>query len=173
MADLSTRQQQLWQLLCETASKQPMLRLSRTDDCFWICDLPRRISDTAQIRTRLEAAGYSVTTGETDGLWHIDLSPTDVLYTPPAERPCLPQRSALHTLYALCRLLLAHPAPQEEQPMPLVRALMKLSVLEAEERNRQAVKLYSLCAERLNRRLALPFAACGLLVKTIQEEDAK
>lgn len=172
MVDLSTRQQQLWQLFCGHGNVQPMLRLSRTDDCFWICDLPRRISDTAQTKTVLEAAGFSVTQGGKDRLWHIDLLQSDELFAPPEQKLPMPRKDSLHTLYALCRLLLAHPAPMEHQPMPLVRALMKLSVLEGEERIKHTAKLHAICAERLNRRLPLPYAACGLLVKTIQREDA-
>lgn len=171
MADLFTRQQELWQLLCSYAEKPPMLRLSRSDDCFWVCDLPRRESDPSAARAALARAGFAILPHTADGLWHIDLPPEDTLFCIQAKMPVLPQKQEQHTLYALCRLLLAHPAPLSRQPMDLVRALMKLTLLEPKETARQALRLYSLCAARLNRRQPLPAAACGLLVQTLQQED--
>lgn len=148
-----------------------MLRLSRIDDCLWICDLPRRTNDPAAIRNLLEASGFRLLPSTADGLWRIDLSLEDAIFHIPAALPSVPYQDRLHTLYALCRLLEAHPAPLAEQPMPLMRAILKLTLLEPNEQARQASRLYTLCAERFNRRMPLPSSVCGILAETIQKEE--
>jgi hypothetical protein len=171
MADLACRQQQLWQLLCSFSEKPPMLRVSRTDDCLWVCDLPRRTGGLEAAAERLETEGFAVWLDETDRLWHIDLPLTDRLF---CNRPTpipLPQKAELHPLYSLYRLLLSHPSQEPEQPMPLVRALLKLTLLAQEERKHSTEKLHSLCAQRLNRRQPLPYAAAAVLMQTIQKEE--
>lgn len=171
MADLATRQKQLWALLCSFSDKPPMLRLSRTDDCLWICDLPRRMEAWGAVAEKLKAEGFTVWLNEQDRLWRIDLPLTDRLFrSDPAPVP-LPGKADLHMLYSLYRLLLAHPAKEAEQPMPLVRALLKLTLLSPDERSHAVDRLHGLCAQRVNRRQPLPSAAAAALMQTIQREE--
>lgn len=170
MADLSTRQNQLWQLLNAHCLRQPMLRICRTDDCYWVCDLVRHAADTGKARTALLEAGFTIA-DDTSALWKIDLSADDGLYRLPAGEIGLPQKEQLHALYALWRLLRSHPAPIGMQPMPVLRGVMKLTLLAEKERTAHAQRLHAACAALHNRRQPLPYSACGLLARTILKED--
>ena len=171
MVDLAKRQKQLWMLICPFSEKPPMLRVSRTDDCLWVCDLPRRMEAWGAAAEKLKAEGFTVWLNEADRLWYIDLPLTDELFcNEPAPLP-LPEKVELHMLYSLYRLLLAHPAKEAAQPMPLVRALLKLTLISTEDRIHAVERLHGLCAQRVNRRQPLPSAAAAALMQTIQKEE--
>lgn len=147
-----------------------MLRICRTDDCYWVCDLVRHTADVEKVRSALLEAGF-VITDDASALWKIDLSAEDELYQLPAGELKLPQKEQLHALYALWRLLRSHPAPIDLQPMPMLRSVMKLTLLAEKERTGHVQRLHAACAALLNRRQPLPYSACGLLAKTILKED--
>ncbi len=171
MADLFARQQLLWQLCQRHCTRQPMLRLSRTDDCYWICDLPRHTGNAPAAQAALLEAGFLVAEEQGSPLWKIDLSPEDALYRLPAGDIPLPKDEEKYLLYALWRLLKQHPAQVSAQPMPLLRSTMKLTMLSEAERAAAVQRLHSACAALLNRRQPLPHSACGLLAATILKEE--
>ena len=173
MVELLKRRQVLWQLLEHVSEKPPMLRLSRDDDCFWICDLPRRCSEAICDDTKAKAtqAGFVIHLDETSKLWRIDLTLTDTLFAvQPAQRVPFPRREALHPVYGLYRLLSAHPAPLEEQPRELLRGILKLTTQPPDDHT-QTTQLTAQCAALLNRKRFLPSAACFALAHYIGQED--
>ena len=150
-----------------------MLRISRTDDCFWICDLPRRTSDLLPAKGALLEAGYSVKDDEELRLWRIDLPNDDPIYHIPLPKPAFPQRKETVPVYALWRLLSAHPSPFAHQPKALLRRIIKLVELPITERNAAAKRATEECAALLNRKQALPSAAAGVLAMTVIREEEK
>ncbi|MBE5793364.1 MAG: hypothetical protein E7323_01620 [Clostridiales bacterium] len=174
MVDLAKRQRKLWGLFQIDSPVQPMLRISRENDCYWICDLPRRVDHSicAVVRKQIEAAGFMVCFHEESQLWHIDLKPDDPLYTEiPAVPIPLPQNALFHPAYALYQMLKKHPSPFRQQPLPLLRSLLKFTLQPPQES--QLLTLTSQCAALLNRKQPLPYAACYALAQWICQEDAK
>lgn len=172
MAELLKCQQRLWQLITENTGIQPMLRISREDDCLWVCDLPRR-ADAAvcgTISRRMEKAGFILRLQESTRLWQIDLCSSDALF---GDAPVLslPADETLHAAYGLYRLLKAHPAPWEQQPLPLLRAIVKLTLKPHQVCQAALANLTGQCAALLNRKQPLPSAACHALAKWISQED--
>lgn len=172
MVELLHRQQKLWQLLTEGSAIQPMLRISREDDCLWVCDLPRRMdSDVCEsIRQRAENAGFVIRLQEATRLWQIDLSLSDPLFGDAPMLP-LPEDETRHAAYGLYRLLKAHPSPPDQQPLPLLRAILKLTLKTHRESQTASLSLTSQCAALLNRKQPLPSAACNALAQWICQED--
>lgn len=172
MAELLHRQQKLWQLLTEHSAIQPMLRISREDDCLWVCDLPRRMDAEAceNIRQRAENAGFVIHLQEATRLWQIDLCPSDPLFGDAPALP-LPEDEPRHTAYGLYRLLKAHPSQPDQQPLPLLRAILKLTLKPHQESQTAIFSLTSQCAALLNRKQPLPSAACNALAQWICQED--
>ncbi len=151
-----------------------MLRLSRDNDCFWVCDLPRRGSDAAcqAVQKAAEKMGFLICTDEETKLWRIDLLLNDALFTENESTPLpIPQKEALHSIYGLYRMLASHPVPIQDQPMELIRSIVKLTVLPIKEQIPQVIQLTAQCAARLNRRLPLPSAAANALAQYIRKED--
>lgn len=172
MAELLHRQQKLWQLLTNDSAIQPMLRISREDDCLWVCDLPRRMdSDVCEaIRQRAENAGFVIRLQEATRLWQIDLRPSDSLFGD-APALLLPEDETRHAAYGLYRLLKAHPGKADQQPLPLLRAILKLTLKSHQESQVVSLSLTSQCAALLNRKQPLPSAACNALAQWICQED--
>lgn len=172
MAELMKRQQRLWDLLMEHSPIQPMLRISREDDCLWICDLSRRLDKSVceTVRMYLEQSGFSVCSQERTRLWQIDLHPTDDLFTDESSRLLpFPNNEQLHGAYALYRMLKKHPSPYEQQPSPLIRSILKRTLKPPEETSFFGIT--SQCAALLNRKQPLPSAACKALAQWINQED--
>ena len=90
----------------------------------------------------------------------------------PAQPPPLPANEELHPAYALCRLLLMHPAPLERQPMEMVRRVLKLTAQDGALK-RAIPALHGLCAQRLRRGEALPSAAGGILAAWLAGQERK
>lgn len=171
MGELATRQKQLWALICELADCTPMLRMSRTEDCFWVCDLPRRSTDPEPVKAALQAAGYRLWEDNVLRLWKIDLSDDDPLYHADRQVSTFPRHEESLQLYALWRMLAAHPSPFVLQPKPLLRRILKLCELPITEQNKQIKQITAECAARLNRKQPLPYAAAGILAMTIEMEE--
>ena len=172
MVELMKRQQLLRRLLTEETAVQPMLRISREDDSLWVCDLPRRMDAEAceAIRQRAENAGFTIHLQEATRLWQIDLCPTDPLFGNAPALP-LPADENRHAAYGLYRLLKAHPSPPDQQPLPLLHAILKLTLKPHQESQTSVLALASQCAALLNRKLPLPSAACNALSQWICQED--
>lgn len=172
MAELLHRQQKLWQLLTEEAAIQPMLRISREDDCLWVCDLPRRADVEAceAIRQQAENTGFVIHLQEATRLWQIDLCLSDPLFGDAPALP-LPKDENRHAAYGLYRLLKAHPSQPDQQPLPLLRAILKLTLKPHQGSQAASLSLTSQCAVLLNRKQPLPSAACNALAQWICQED--
>ena len=127
MADLLHLQEQAFRLLRESG-QACFLRISKTEDCLWVTDLPRRTDSLADVEHSLAELGLRCTLDPSSRLWHIDLTPA--MYAAwsshlPTTPPPFPADELLHEAYALCRLLLAHPAPLADQPLSPIRSILK------------------------------------------------
>lgn len=174
MVELALRQQQLWALLMEHSHIHPMLRVSREDDCLWICDLPRRVDAKVydSVEQHLHNAGFIVSLNESSRLWHIDLPITDrLLKELSGVQTLFPKNESLHTAYALYQLLISHSSPQDRQPLPLLRSILKLTLKTPEEAQTAIVALTNQCAALLNRKQPLPSTVTGILAQWINQED--
>lgn len=170
MGELAERQKKLWELLCASTGCKPMLRVSRTDDCYWICDAPRHLSDIGSLLSVLTEAGFVVVQDEAKKLCKIDLPMNDPLYGT-AEQPVgFPSDEKL-LIYALYRLLSSHPAPPPHRPQPLLRRIVKATELSADEQNKALRRILTECAALVNRKQPLPSAATGLLASIIRKEE--
>lgn len=136
------------------------LRLYGQDTHLFISDIPRRVSRDAfdGIRQALLQHGFSITADPSD-LLLIDLQPErwkTLLSTFTPRHPlAFPQDDALHGVYALRRLLHLHPAALEQQPMNLVRSVLK-RYTERDELLGLIPQLHAQCAQRLRQGEALP-----------------
>ena len=93
--------------------------------CAWttapcgVSDLPRRTGRLVSAMAVLDALGVRYETDPATGLWRLDWTAEswrDRLDRLPACLPALPREEALHPAYALCRLLLLHPARLKASP---------------------------------------------------------
>ncbi len=171
MADLMKQQQRLWKLLADETQRPPMLRLSRKDDCCWVCDLPRRVGECETTQRKLEAEGFAILSHAEDGLWHIDpcWQPATGASLPP-----FPDEETLHTAYALLRLLWFHPcSPEAPQPMPLVRAIAKQCCIAPEQAASGFETLYESCAQLLREGKTLPALAGPYLQTYLDKEETR
>lgn len=78
----------------------------------------------------LEVLGVKNEPDPETGLWRLDWTAEswrERLDRLPIHPPALPRAEALHPAYALCRLLMMHPAPVERQPLEQVREIVKLA----------------------------------------------
>lgn len=153
------------------------IRRSRGDDALWASDLPRRLRDAEALRDaerRMNEAGALCRTDERACLWYIDLCGekyAKLVGALPTEPPPIPRDDGLHAVYALCRLLLCHPAPLSEQPLAPLRAVLKRFDLPRAQMTALAPELHGTCAERLRKHQALPSAAGGALALWLSRED--
>lgn len=148
------------------------LRACATSDALWVTDLGRRMPDAALAAEALEPLGIVVNPDEKTRLWKLDWTAAryqtlgDQL---PRDLPPFPGDPALEEVYALCRLLLLHPAPFPEQPLEPVREILKL------ERAAAALpvirRVHGDCAAALRRGEPLPFLAGGLLCRWLNQME--
>lgn len=128
MTDLALAQRAVYEALREASGVSCFVRLCASDDALWVTDLPRRTESVEAARKALDALGVRCMEDGAGGLWRLDWPPDgwrERLGALPAQPPPFPRDEALHPAYALCRLLLSHPAPLERQPMEQVRAVFK------------------------------------------------
>lgn len=125
--DLAAAQGAVYQALREAAGANCFVRRCADDGALWVTDLPRRARGLSQVQEALEALGVAFTQ-DAAGLWRLDWTAQawrERVEGLPRRPPALPADEALHPAYALCRLLLLHPAPMERQPMEPLRAVVK------------------------------------------------
>jgi len=161
--DWKTEQQRLHSILAEDA--RCFVRICRTDDALWISDLPRHAAITEALTDHMAQQGFGCRLDEKSRMWHIDCTQQrwrKLLAPLPAEA-VFPACERYHSAYALCRLWLSHPAELDEQSMPLLRRVAKLSA-EPEERMLDAIPvLHETAAMHL--RMGIPSAyGAGLLL---------
>ena len=172
MVDLLHLQEQAFRLLRESG-KPCFLRISKTEDCLWVTDLPRRTDFLADVERSLADLGLCCRLDPASRLWHIDLTPATYaawsshLPTPP---PPFPADESLHEAYALCRLLLAHPAPLADQPLSHIRAILKWLAFPAHCPFPSA--LHGHCAVLLRQGQPLPYLGGQLLAAWLQQKGA-
>ncbi|MDD3334791.1 MAG: hypothetical protein PHI98_04650 [Eubacteriales bacterium] len=145
-----------------------------TDDALWVCDLPRRMSELEEPENELKALGVCCHLDPKTRLWLLDWDANSYRLLeerlPKAPPPTL-KNPQWAEAYALCRLLLLHSAPLEEQPMTMIRQTMKLPTRPENEQIRAIRTLHGQCAQRLRLREALPSLAGGLLAAWLMENN--
>ena len=130
MIDLAGAQRAIYKTIRGAAGAPCFVRLCMDHGALWVSDLPRRTDRLAPALSALVALGIRCDTDPATGLWRLDWTAEgwrERLERLPDCLPALPRDEALHPAYALCRLLLLHPAPVERQPMAQVREMAKLA----------------------------------------------
>lgn len=130
MIDLAGAQRAIYETIRGAAGAPCFVRLCMDHGALWVSDLPRRTDRLAPALSALVALGIRCDTDPATGLWRLDWTAEgwrERLERLPDCLPALPRDEALHPAYALCRLLLLHPAPVERQPMAQVREMAKLT----------------------------------------------
>ena len=107
-----------------------LLRVSRMDDCMWVCDLPRRMENVQELEEKLRENGFACSMDEKSRMWQIDWTESKwnaLLADLPSDVPEMPADDGCHAAYALCRLWLAHPGQRTKENLPLLRRVIKLT----------------------------------------------
>ena len=152
---------------------RPFLRRAALDAYLLVTDAPLRLTDPDQIKTALTGAGLLAADG--DKLWHLDAPSSwyaEAYQTLAKTVPQIPDDDALLPLYHLCRVLLKHPSPINEQPLFMVRTTIK--AMEAGEKAMLALS-YNLplqLAVLMRKKMALPSLA-GRLISLWLNEHSK
>ena len=130
MIDLAGAQRAIYEAIRGAACAPCFVRLCMDHDALWVSDLPRRTERLNPALSALESLGLRCETDPATGLWRLDWTAEgwrERLERLPDCLPALPRDEALHPAYALCRLLMMHPAPVERQPLEQVREIVKLA----------------------------------------------
>jgi len=149
------------------------LRRAKDDGALFVTDAPRRFAPEklSAVEAALKARGFCCSLTPR-ALWRVDLAQARYvnLFTAYryAEPPPFPADERLMRVYALARLLAAHPAPWEEQPPELLRALLKRCGRPA-ELLQIAPRVLETCARSLREHRPLPSAAAGMLYQWLTE----
>ena len=103
-----------------------MLRVGREDDCLFVTDAPKRLSDSADAaRDALQTVGWDVR--PSGGLWRLDLGEDrwhSFIRSVPREEGPDPMEASLQ-LYSLAKRLTRAPVPAEDQPLLPLRVVFK------------------------------------------------
>ena len=103
-----------------------MLRISREDDCLFVTDAPKRLSDAAAAAlAALQAVGWDVR--PVGDLWRLDLREDrwcSFIRSVPRENGPDPMKASL-PMYSLAKRLTKAPVPAEDQPLLPLRVLLK------------------------------------------------
>lgn len=133
------------------------VRICRSDDALWVCDLPRRMQNVQEEEEKLRRLGFVCTLE--DGLWKIDWTEerrNALMEAYPERLPDFPLDERYHPAYALCRLWLLHPGKQTDENLPLLRRVLKLACDKEETMLKAIPSLHETAAEHLRR--AIPCA---------------
>ena len=151
--------------------------VKRSDDpaALFISDAPRRFAADQLIQAEQSLLQHGFTCERTpNALWRIDL--TEARWLMLAERfgavapTAFPERKTLHGVYALARLLQAHPAPWPAQPREMLRQMLQ-NWNQPVMMETQAIHWTGDCAKRLRAHLPLPHAGAGILFAYIRREE--
>ena len=168
---LKTEQQRLYALM--PAQARCFVRVCDGNDALWVSDLPRRIPDCTRVEEQLLAEGFAVRLDEASRLWYVDWTMerwqkwADDL---PCGIPALPQKEAYHEIYALCRLYLLHPAGWEDEHLPTLRKVLKLTESQPGQMLRGVRALHEEAAARLREKKTIAHAAGRMLAAWLCEK---
>lgn len=166
----------VYEALCANGTRGCFLRLSRDDRALWVTDFPIRQKETAEAEEALRMMDVEWEPDGASGLWRLNWTPAGwrrALAPLPKEPPPLPSEETLHPAYALCRLLLCHPAPLEVQPMERLCQMAKAAQGPMEALTRMLPAFHSDAAKRLRMGQPLPFDAGRILAARIAEADSR
>lgn len=147
------------------------VRVCRTDDALWISDLPRHMEMTVALEQALKKQGFCCRLDEKSRMWYVDctLQRWQELLAPLPTEAAFPALERYHPAYALCRLWLSHPAELNEQSMPLLRRVAKLT-METEERLLDAIPaLHQTAAMHLRMGVPSAYGAGRMLADWLNE----
>lgn len=176
MLELQKAQEAIYQALRASGAEGSFLRLSRDDQALWVTDLPRRRVPLDEAEALLNALNVECALDERTGLWRLNWTLAgwmNALASLPTEPPALPKEDELHPAYALCRLLLFHPAPLERQPMERLCQMAKLAQGPREALMRSLPACYGDAAARLRLGQPLPSAAGRILASWLKQAAPK
>lgn len=174
MREWQAAQVALYQMLQAHAERPCFLRLCDTPEALWVTDFPRSTQETGPAREALAGLGCRFWQEESKGLWYVDWTLEAwglVLASLPEQVPAMPQKEALHPAYALCRLLMSHPAPLENQPFEPLRTLVKGSQRPAGVLLKTVPALQKDAAMRLRKGLPLAHAAGRVLAQWLNDQE--
>ena len=162
---LQNAQAQIYAILSGFSPCGFFLRCSQDDQFLWSSDFPRRTEHAAMENAiaALQAQGMVCRLSLPSQMLHIDYSLSKyegltALF--PTTPPALPSHDELHPAYALCRLLLTHPASLESQPLiPLRKVLKASNAADSAVLLRMLPGLHEQCAQWLREGKPLPYAA--------------
>lgn len=172
-SNLDRFQQHMYKVMRAHTDKPFFLRLDSDDHALWACDLPRRTQVLETVKNALGELSVVCIVDEKNRLWHMDWTKERydrVLGGLPGTAPPLPEDDALHTTYALCRLLLCHPAPLGVQPCEALRRVLKLCAGNRAQLIKAVPQIHAESAERLRRGLPLANAAGRVLAGWLSEQ---
>ncbi len=169
-------QEAIYGALRADGAKSCFLRLSRDERSLWVTDFPRRQENTAGVEATLRMMDIECALDETSGLWRLSWTLAGwkrVLASLPKLPPSLPLVEKLHPAYALCRLLLCHPVPLEEQPMERLCQMAKATQGTEDALFRILPAFHSDAAKRLRTGQALPYDAGRILAAWLVQTDSQ
>ncbi len=143
---------------------RPFLHRARSDDYLLCSDAPRKLSDPKRALVLFHQAGISI--DEKDGLWQMDASIDTYIHLAamlPTIPPDIPHQNKYLPIWHLCRMLLSHPAPVNQQPLTAVRQVIKAMETDESSILSLPTKLSPVLARMLRNKEALPALAGGLL----------
>ena len=168
---LKAEQKRLYDAL--PAEARCFVRVCATDDALWVCDLPRRYSNSLEeVEAALLKMGFSCRLDAKSKLWHIDLAPhrwMKALDEYPSELPPFPVEERYHAAYALCRLWMLHPAPWMDEHLPTIRRVIKLAEQEEKMLLRSVCFLHEQAACDLRKNKPPAHAAGRILARWLME----
>ena len=150
------------------------LRWSRDDDSLWVSDLPRRSGELGATEEHLLAMGVRCSLYEQTRLWSIDLTLERyraLVEAMPSDITPLPRDDRLHAVYSLCRLLLLHPAPLEDQPLWPLRCVLKRMEGSDQAMLDAIPRIHESCAAWLRKGQPLPTAAGRALLQWLLKKE--
>ncbi|MEG1775925.1 MAG: hypothetical protein RR367_05440 [Clostridia bacterium] len=174
MNRLAAAQAEALEGLRRLAKRPFFLRRAAEADALWVTDYPRYCANAEGALAALRARQIACV-ADADGLWRLDFTMERYAWLvrelTPATEPEMPSSNALHPAYALCRLLLLHPAPLCEQPLEPSRAMLKLCAGDAAMLVREVPRLTEACAARLRTRQPLPHLSGLVLAEWLREQN--
>ena len=173
--NFKAEQQRLFDLL--NGHARCFVRVCDGGSALWVSDFPRRCADAAAVTDTLKQDGFQV---QTDGqLWYIDRTEErwrELLSDMPHSVPQLPKDEKMHAVYALCRLLLAHPSQLQEEHMPVLRAAVKMAAGQTAQMTKTVRELHEEAAVRLRQGKTVAYDAGRILAAwlwTLEEGKEK
>ncbi|MEG1968014.1 MAG: hypothetical protein RR142_10110 [Clostridia bacterium] len=150
------------------------LHVCKDADALWVSDFPRKEQKPEKTLEALACMHIQCHFHEHSCLWYMDWTLdgyAQAMQGLPTVPPALPKEGALHLVYAFCRLLLAHPAPLEAEPLEILREVLKL-VHRPQNALLQAIPaLHEACAQRLRVQKSLPYSAGRVLAQWLLEKE--